>query len=212
MPAARRPSSRGRRPPKSATSTATPRAVAVIAPRYTDERPWSASIRPTHERAAQRAALPEAVERQERERQEHGDLGVQVRQARPAVRPGREERSRHERRQPVAARAPHQELHREAREQQAAEERDVVGEDGAERPLQRSDDDRRQQQVLRERERVLAGDGRPARRRGRRDSRTSVGPAQARIHALRRPSGRSIGPVWTRSRTSGQLMTASSRA
>ncbi len=39
----------------------------------------------------------------------------------------------------------------------------------------------------------------------------SACPPQARIQALSRPSGRYIGPVWARSPTSGQLITATSR-
>ncbi len=40
----------------------------------------------------------------------------------------------------------------------------------------------------------------------------SASPAQARIQALSRASVRSRGPVWARSRTIGQLITASSTA
>ena len=83
--------------------------------------PLEREHQPDDERAAQRAALPEAVERDEREREEQRDLRVQVRQPRPAVRSGREERPRHEGGEAVAGRAPHQQLDAEAGEQQARE-------------------------------------------------------------------------------------------
>ncbi len=106
------------------------------------------------ERPPERAALPEAVEEEEGHGQEDGDLRVQVRQARPAVGAGGEVRPGDERGEPVAARPPHEELGGEAGEQQRAEERDVVGEDGAEGRLQGRDQGGGQQQVLGEGERV----------------------------------------------------------
>ena len=109
---------------------------------------------PDHERAPQRAPLPEAVQGEERERQEDGDLRVQVREARPAVRARREVGARHERRQPVSAHPAHEELRPEPREEEAAEKGDVVGENGAEGALQRRDDDGRQEQILGERQGV----------------------------------------------------------
>jgi hypothetical protein len=93
----------------------------------------------THdERAAQRTTRPEAVEREKGEREEHGDLGVQVRQARPAVRAGRKEGAGHEGRERSCRSRAARELHPEARQQQAAQQGDVVREDGAERTLQRA--------------------------------------------------------------------------
>ncbi len=70
------------------------------------------------------------------------------------MRARREVRAGHEGREPVAAHPPNQELRAEAGEEEASEERDVVGEDRTSELLQRRDEGGREQQVLGEGERV----------------------------------------------------------
>ncbi len=98
------------------------------------------------ERSSQRPPLPEAVEGEKGEGEEQRDLGVQMREAGPAV--------PHEGGQPVGARSPDEEVHAQTRDEQAQQQDQVVCEDRLPRQGEGRAQDGREQQVLGERERV----------------------------------------------------------
>ena len=197
-PAASRPSSRGLRPPQRATADGHRQGGGGDRAEVDRAQALQRQQQPDRERAPQRAPLPEAVQGQERQRQEDGDLRVQVREAHPAVRARREVGPGDECREPVSAHSAHEELRGQAREEEAAEKGDVVGEDGTEGALQRRDERGRQQQVLGEGQRVrqrVEGGGLEDARRVRPDrlSRPGEDPGvEAAVGTVHRPRVRQV--------------------